>query len=86
MMRFRVEDESMLPAFHEGDYVLVRPGTPHEGDVVVLRWKGEHIIKRVYLADDGMYFVAGDNATASGRVGPVPREAIVGKVWLHAKK
>jgi nickel-type superoxide dismutase maturation protease len=98
LKRFRVEQRSMSPALEPGDYVLVnrwayRRREPAIGDVVVLRdpeRTGKFLVKRIARANGtGSYAVVGENGAVSrdSRVfGPVPRSAIVGKVWLSARR
>jgi len=137
---FVVSGSSMLPNFHNNDYLIVNrltyiTGNPQRGDAIVLRFPkdpSQFFIKRViglpgetvelqqgnvvivnsqnpqgltlkesYLPagletlgsngpvhlGSGEYFVLGDNRTASSdsRVwGILPRDLIIGKVWLKA--
>jgi nickel-type superoxide dismutase maturation protease len=96
LSRFRVEGESMCPTLQPGDrllvnraaYLLSRPGP---GDIVVLRDPEEPeraLVKRVASSglDGGSCFVVGDNPAASRdsrRLGPVPRDLILGRVWFR---
>ncbi len=96
LARFRVDDHSMEPALHPGDYVLVnrwayRRADPQAGDVVVLRNPEAHeqfLVKRVMSGDrETGLFVLGDNDTHSRdsrQFGMVPLHLIVGKVRLRA--
>lgn len=137
---FVVSGSSMLPNFHNNDYLIINrliyiTGNPRRGDVVVLRFPkdpSQFFIKRViglpgetvelkqghvviintahpegltlnesYLPNQlqtlggsaparlgsNEFFVLGDNRTASSdsRVwGILPRDLIIGKVWLKA--
>lgn len=95
LTRFRVEGDSMCPTLRPGDHLLVNRAAyllsrPRPGDVVVLRdpeEPGRVLVKRVAdPADGGSCFVVGDNPAASRdsrRLGPVPRELILGKVWFR---
>ncbi len=97
LARFRVDDRSMEPALHPGDYVVVhrrayRHDAPQAGDVVVLRnpeAPTQFLVKRVmsYEPQAGL-FVLGDNETHSRdsrQFGMVPLHLVVGKVRLRAK-
>jgi len=97
LARFRVDDESMRPTLSPGDYVFVNRWAylvrePKEGDIVVFRSPEAHgllLIKRVVrVVDRERVFVLGDNpdrSRDSRHFGPVPRRAIVGRVWTIAK-
>lgn len=88
--RFLVLGESMYPTFKEGDYIISRPyffGTPRVGDVVIISHDGKNLIKRIEKISGDRYFVTGDNFSSStdSRVfGPITRDEIVGKVWIHS--
>jgi signal peptidase I len=93
LARFRVEERSMSPDLEPGDYVIVnrwayRRRDPAIGELVVFRdpqRAGRYLCKRIAdVRGDGMYTVRGDNEAISRdsrSFGPVPRGAIVGKVW-----
>lgn len=95
--RFRVEDRSMEPAFHPGDYVLVnlwayRVRRPSEGDIVVAsdpQHPSRFLVKRISsVTDTEACVLLGDNAASSRdsrHFGAVEKERIVGKVWLRLK-
>jgi nickel-type superoxide dismutase maturation protease len=97
LARFRVDDRSMEPSLHPGDYVIVhrwayRREGPQPGDIVVLRnpeAPSQFLVKRVMSYDpQAGLFVLGDNETLSRdsrQFGMVPLHLIVGKVRLHAK-
>lgn len=91
LRRFVVEGESMMPAYADGDHVVVyawayRGRAPRSGEVVVLRDPDEErwLVKRVAaMTVDGRVIVVGDNAAASRdsrAFGPVDAGAIVGRV------
>ena len=85
----------MEPALRRGDWLLVDPAAyrrraPRAGDVVVARdprQPSRVLVKRVAGSDaDGSIRLAGDAADASTdsrAFGPLPREAIGGRVWLR---
>ena len=97
LARFRIEEGSMSPAVHPGDYVIVntwahRRREPGVGDLVVLQdpeVEGRFLCKRIAdVSGSGLYAVRGDNEAVSRdsrSFGPVPRRLIVGKVWRSAK-
>jgi len=97
LKRFRVAERSMSPALEPGDYVLVnrwayRRREPAVGDLVVLRdpeREGRFLVKRIArVGPPGSYVVAGENpadSRDSRAFGPVPRSAIVGRVWRAAR-
>jgi len=96
--RFKIEDRSMEPTLKSGDYVFVNKlayvfGDPSKGDVVVLRHpeeKGKFLIKRVSLVTNSdKYYVLGDNknfSRDSRHFGPIKKDSIIGKVWIHLKQ
>ncbi len=93
--RYRVEGESMTPALSSGERVFVNRAAywfskPRPGDLVVVRDPRRPqrlLLKRVDRpAGDNCWLVRGDNeqaSTDSRQFGPVPRELIIGKVWLR---
>ncbi len=98
LARFRVDDNSMEPMLHSGDYVLVnrwayRRREPEAGDLIVLRnpeAPGMFLVKRVMSGDRSAgLFVLGDNVSHSRdsrHFGIVPMHLVVGKVRLHATR
>ncbi len=94
LVRFRVEGDSMAPAYLPGDRVVVNRAAylvrrPSPDDVVVLRdpeEPGRLLLKRVAAVENGRYVVLGDNAAGSRdsrRFGTVQRRDIVGKAILR---
>ena len=87
----------MGPGLEPGDYVIVnrwayRTRDPAVGDLVVLadpQREGRFLCKRVdAVTGVGSYLVRGDNAAVSrdsGSFGPIPRDLIVGRVWLSVR-
>ncbi len=91
VIRYRVEGESMSPAYSPGDRLLINrlayvARTPRPGDVVVLRDPEDPerlLLKRVERADGKQVIVVGDNLDASRdsrRFGPVRRGDVLGKI------
>lgn len=94
VVRFRVEGDSMLPAFRPGDRLLVNRlayvvGKPRPGDVAVLRdpeVPGRLLLKRIGAVEGDRYVVLGDNPEGSRdsrSFGAVGRRDIVGKALLR---
>ena len=82
----------MLPAYRDGDVVLIDPGAfseslPKPGDVVLVAHpfrRGVKMIKRVdHVTADGRFFVVGDNhaeSTDSRSFGPLRATQLIGRV------
>lgn len=95
VQRVRITGPSMAPCLLDGDRVLVSRLTylrrrPRPGEVVLARVgavPGGLTVKRVVaLERDGRVVLRGDNAafsTDSRHFGPVPRHAVVGRVWYR---
>lgn len=95
IMRFKVEDRSMEPAFKSGDFVLVNKlaynfTSPRKGDVIILKHpkeKDKFLIKRISLiTNSDEYFIVGDNknfSQDSRHFGPIKKDLIIGKVLFH---
>jgi nickel-type superoxide dismutase maturation protease len=86
---FRVADRSMEPSVEGGSYVLVNCWVKEfaPGDIVVLKPPKYDmtLLKRVSKVDEGMVSVIGDNkklSVDSRKFGPVPQNAVIGKVLL----
>lgn len=58
---------SMQPTLCEGDTVTLEPlaSEPSAGDVVLFRYRGQHLLHRVVALDDGIYTTKGDNSVAT---------------------
>lgn len=87
-LRVAVTGPSMLPTLAPGEWLLVRRGTPpRPGAVVVVRRPERLVVKRIVRAQDGGWWVEGDNAAASddSRIfGVVRPEDVVGEVrWRY---
>ena len=97
VMRFKIEDRSMEPAFKPRDYVIANKlayilGNPSKGDVVVIKHpkeKNKFLIKRISLVTNSdEYYVIGDNknfSQDSRHFGSIKKNLIIGKVWFHFK-
>lgn len=90
---FRVQGDSMLPTFRDGDVILISTkSTVEPGDIVLARHpykQSVKMLKRVSsIDDDGRYSLAGDNAeesTDSRTFGTIAVEQIEGKVVCRVK-
>lgn len=86
--RFTVHGSSMLPTLSEGQELLSFNWAyigrkPSIGEVIVLNFQGNDLVKRVVKVEDGQIFVEGDNkqaSTDSRDFGPINLDQIVGKV------
>ena len=91
LMRFKVENVSMEPTIHSGDFVFAVKyflRKPKEGDIVVLKHpkKEMKLIKRIKKIENEKYFVVGDNpaySSDSRDFGFVERKEIIGKVIIR---
>ncbi len=91
----KVCENSLSPAYQEGDYVMVITvpllfGAPRRGDVIVFRHEiyGTMIKVVEAVSPGGQEFsVVGTHADSvdSRRFGPVSRKDVVGKVIWHIK-
>lgn len=85
---FKVEGDSMLPAFKSGDIVMIDPQAKGSvGDIVVAKHpykKSVRLMKRVQQIDEnGRYILKGDNSgssTDSRSFGSVTASDVAGKV------
>ena len=95
--RFKIEDRSMEPTLKPGDYVIVNKlpyffGKPSKGDIIVFKHpkiKNKFLVKRIIRVASNKYFVIGDNktqSTDSRRFGPIAKDLIAGKMFIHIKK
>jgi len=92
----KVSGDSLLPAYQEGDFVLVCKipflfGAIKPGDVIVFRHQAYGtMIKAVQrvLADGDEIHVTGthDRSVDSRRFGPINKKDVVGKVIWHIKR
>lgn len=97
MLKFvKISDNSLLPEYQEGDYVLIAKipfllGSLRRGDVVVFRHPlyGMMIKKVSRVAGDGKeIYVAGthENSVDSRQFGAVRKDALIGKMVWHIGK
>jgi nickel-type superoxide dismutase maturation protease len=95
MFRFlKVEGDSLLPRYREGDYVLVAStpfpsGRIKPGSVVAFRHPTHGtLIKLVESVKEGGYHVVGTHphSVDSRQFGPVRPEALIGKVLWHLRQ
>ncbi|MDP4007508.1 MAG: S26 family signal peptidase [bacterium] len=88
---FQVREQSMEPAFYEGDFVLVERMShlflkPRVGQVVIVkdpRDKEKLLLKRIVQEKGGKYWVKGDNtskSTDSRHFGWLEKGLFAGKV------
>ncbi len=83
----RVSGASMVPAYYDGDTLLVRYGASiRPGDPVVARDPSDHglvLVKRAVRWQDGGWWLLADNPYAPGdsrQFGVVPPELVLGRV------
>ncbi|MEW6716126.1 MAG: S26 family signal peptidase [Chloroflexota bacterium] len=90
----KVTGDSLSPDFKEGDYVVIATlpfflRSLHRGDVVVFEY-GLYgtLIKRIERMDGDHIWVTGTRGDSldSRCIGPVPRQAVQGKVIWHVPK
>lgn len=90
MRLLRVRGTSMSPTLADGDFILVRQGSPRAGDVVAARHPGLGlIVKRLVTREaDGRWRLAGDGAlsSASEALGPIQPGAIIGRAILRISR
>ena len=79
--KFKISGHSMEPNFYEGDLVLAFRFLPIKTrDVIVFKYFGKTLIKRVKSIQDGEYFLEGDNKKDTLPVGKILKKDIIGKV------
>jgi nickel-type superoxide dismutase maturation protease len=94
---FLVQEQSMAPLLHEGDFVLGDRTSyvffkPKVGQIVIARHparKSMLLVKRIIKERQGLYWIEGDNALASKdsrHFGWVERKDIVGKARVIRKR
>jgi signal peptidase I len=80
---------SMQPQIHAGDLAVVRRASGyHVGDVVAYRSSmlgGGIVLHRIIAIRNGLYSFKGDNNDYVDP-SPVPRSALVGRMWLHVPR
>jgi len=89
LARFKISDNSMLPNFKEGDFVLVNKlfFNLKENEVIVFEKENRFLIKRVGKIEGNKIFVVSDNPAGqdSRHFGPISKNEIIGKVIFRAK-
>jgi nickel-type superoxide dismutase maturation protease len=87
LMVARVQGESMAPAYHSGDLVLIRKTRKAKRNNIVIAHRPDQedllIIKRVVTITNNGYWLQGDNSEFSDDsrlFGEVPKELIKGIV------
>jgi nickel-type superoxide dismutase maturation protease len=91
LLRVAVEEQSMLPALHPGDWLLARRTSRVRPGQVVLAWHPERpgflLVKRAAWREDGGWWLASDNPAAgavdSARFGLVAPGQVVAVVLLR---
>lgn len=59
---FNIEGESMQPTLFNGDKVLVQTNCDVEvGDIVIIEFQEEYLIKRITSIKDDSIYIEGDN-------------------------
>jgi nickel-type superoxide dismutase maturation protease len=88
--RVRVIGPSMEPTMSNGEWWVVRrTRSVRPGDVILLTHPERRdalVVKRVAQADEGGWWVLGDNLAESEdsrHFGPVPPENVVGRLWFR---
>ena len=82
-----VKGPSMAPALRDGDALLVRRGgRVREGAVVVARFRSRPdllVVKRAVRAEDGGWWVRGDNDFVTDDSRAYGVADVIGHVWLR---
>jgi nickel-type superoxide dismutase maturation protease len=86
--KFKIHGESMYPTFKPGQEIIsfnwaYLGKKPKVGEIIVIKYSGKEIIKRVKKVEGEEVFVEGDNkdeSTDSRHFGSVKVENVVGKV------
>ena len=97
-MHFKIEDSSMEPVLKAGDYIVVNKlayafSNPSKGDIIVMKHpkeKDRFLVKRIELVTKSKkLYVIGDNknySQDSRHFGPIVKNLIIGKLFLHIKQ
>ena len=73
----------MEPAFGEFDRVLTYNWSMFKrGSVIVFKWKGTVLIKRIDKIEKGKIYVSGDNKKMSSKIEPISFDKVIGRVFL----
>ncbi|MBQ9418396.1 MAG: VanZ family protein [Bacteroidales bacterium] len=97
-VRMLLNGRSMEPLLHEGEVVVVAPveGEVAEGEVVLFRYRGRHLLHRVVAMEGSQLTLQGDNCIGCevvqrndvvARLVEVPRLGAVGcRAWQKASR
>lgn len=82
---FRVSGHSMMPSFKPNDKVLASSipylfNSPKKGDIIVFKYKGKFLMKKISKVDGEGFMVEGENKSDSLNIGKIRREEILGKL------
>jgi signal peptidase I len=82
---FRISGHSMMPRLNPGDRVIASSlpyffSKPRIGDVIVFRYNGKTMVKRIKKFSDKKIIVAGDNSRDSLEIKPMTLNQILGKI------
>ena len=73
----------MEPVFCSGDSVLTYNWSLYKhGSVIVFKWRGKNLIKRIDKIVDGKVHVSGDNKKFSTKIEPISFSQVIGRVFL----
>lgn len=86
--KFSVSGHSMLPTLSEGQDILsfnwaYLGKKPKIGDIIVIKYQGREMVKRIKGLEGEKVLVEGDNkeeSTDSRHFGPINKSQIIGKV------
>ena len=84
IQKFKIQGESMEPAYKNGDHVLIwKYGKLKTGDVIIFKKNALTMIKRIHKIENNRFTVKGDNWQKSDEnFGTLEKNEIVGKVIL----
>lgn len=89
IVKYQIEENSMIPAFKPGDLVLVNKLSfllkkPKIGDIIIFQdSQGKYLIKRIEKISNNIIFVLGINkkkSIDSRRFGSILKKDIIGRV------
>lgn len=84
---FRISGHSMMPVLKPNDKIVISSlpyffSQPKVGDVILLRYNGKILVKRIAEISNAKLLVVGDNKKDSLKTNPIERNDILGKVIL----